>query len=234
MVEYFRKRNGACMKKKLSLKKFLSRRLAGGVLLLSNLSLVSIGFSAWSIGAVTTAEAEINVSAADLIELNKLFEIQTPRMFSYGSYGIIRDETIVSDGYVHFPVLINNQDANFKYVKKADNGDLNFNICITNAGAFKIFDDAYLKSTSDVANPITYGISADGFNDSSSSVSVYSKTADSVTSQISIPASSGYSDFKATYLDLAIHFTFDDFPSVYQSLVSNGLAFSIKMEVETI
>lgn len=174
------------------------------------------------------------MSAADLIDLNKLFEIQTPRMFSYGSYGIIRDETIVSDGYVHFPVLINNQDANFKYVKKADNGDLNFNICITNIGAFRIFDDAYLKSTSDVANPITYGISSNGFNDYSSSVSVYSKTANSVTSQISIPASSGYSDFEATYLDLAIHFTFDDFSSVYQSLVSNGLAFSIKMEVETI
>lgn len=155
-------------------------------------------------------------------------------MFSYGSYGIIRDETIVSDGYVHFPVLIKNQDANFKFVKKADNGDLNFNICITNTGAFKIFDDAYLKSTSDVANPITYGISTNGFNDSSSSVSVYSKTADSVSSQISIPASSGYSDFEATYLDLAVHFTFDDFSSVYQSLVSNGLAFSIKMEVETI
>lgn len=221
-------------KKKLSLKKFLSRRLAWGVLLLSNLSLISIGFSAWSIGAVTTAEAEINVSAADLVDLNKLFEIQTPRMFSYGSYGIIRDETIVSDGYVHFPVLINNQDANFKYVKKADNGDLNFSICITNTGAFRIFDDAYLKSTNDVANPITYGISANGFNDSSSFGSVYSKTADSVTSQISISSSSGYSDFKTTYLDLAIHFTFDDFSSVYQSLVSNGLAFSIKMEVETI
>lgn len=216
------------------IEEILIAKACGGVLLLSNLSLVSIGFSAWSIGAVTTAEAEINVSAADLIDLNKLFEIQTPRMFSYGSYGIIRDETIVSDGYVHFPVLINNQDANFRYVKKADNGDLNFNICITNIGAFGIFDDAYLKSTSDVANPVTYGISANGFNDSSSSVSVYSKTADSVTSQISISASSGYSDFDATYLDLAIHFTFDDFSSVYQSLVSNGLAFSIKMEVETI
>lgn len=222
------------MKKKLSLKKLITQKLAGGVLLLSNISLVSIGFAAWSMGSVAAVEAQLDVSAADLIDLNKLFEIQTPQMFSYGSYGIIRDETIVSDGYVHFPVLINNQDANFKYVKKAANGDLNFDICITNTGAFRIFDDAYLKSTSDVANPITYGISANGFNDSSSSVSVYFKTADSVTSQISIPTSSGYSDFETTYLDLAIHFTFDDFSSVYQSLASNGLAFSIKMEVETI
>lgn len=58
------------MKKKLSLKKFLSRRLAWGVLLLSNLSLISIGFSAWNIGAVTTAEAQINVSAAGIVDVN--------------------------------------------------------------------------------------------------------------------------------------------------------------------
>lgn len=54
-------------KKKLSLKKFLSRRLAWGILLLSNLSLISIGFSAWNIGNVTTGEVQINVSAADII-----------------------------------------------------------------------------------------------------------------------------------------------------------------------
>lgn len=223
------------MKKKLSLKKLITQKLAGGVLLLSNISLVSIGFSAWSIGASGVGEAQLDVSAADLIDLNQLFEIQTPRMFSYGSYGVIRDETIVSDGYVHFPVLIKNQDANFKYVKKADNGDLTFNVCITNTGVFNIFNDAYLKSTTDVANPVTYGISANGFTDSSSSASAYSKTSDSVVAPISIPASSGYLNFSATYLDLAIHFIFDDFSSVYQSLsANNGLSFSIKVEVETV
>lgn len=119
-------------------------------------------------------------------------------------------------------------------MKKADNGDLNFSLSITSTGAFNIFSDAYLKSTSDVANPITYGVSANGFSDSLSSVSAYSKTGNSVLSTISIPASSGYSDFSATYLNLAIHFTFDDFSSVYQNLASNGLSFSIKVEVETI
>ena len=112
MVEYFGQRNGACMKKKLSLKKFLSRRLAGGVLLLSNLSLVSIGFSAWSIGAVTTAEAEINVSAADLIDINNYFVFEgTPSVFEYTNEGIANDHVIDSslknqEGYISIPFQI--------------------------------------------------------------------------------------------------------------------------------
>lgn len=110
MVEYFGQRNGACMKKKLSLKKFLSRRLAGGVLLLSNLSLVSIGFSAWSISAVTTGEAEINVSAADLIDLNQYFLfVDSPTIFEYTSDGLVKDHVIRSatlDGYIEIPFRI--------------------------------------------------------------------------------------------------------------------------------
>lgn len=100
------------MKKKLSLKKFLSRRLAGGVLLLSNLSLVSIGFSAWSIGAVTTAEAEINVSAADLIDINNYFVFEgTPSVFEYTNEGIANDHVIDSslknqEGYISIPFQI--------------------------------------------------------------------------------------------------------------------------------
>lgn len=100
------------MKKKLSLKKFLSRRLAGGVLLLSNLSLVSIGFSAWSIGTVTTGEAEINVSAADLIDINNYFVFEgSPNVFEYTSEGIANDHVIDSslnnqEGYISIPFQI--------------------------------------------------------------------------------------------------------------------------------
>lgn len=100
------------MKKKLSLKKFLSQRLAGGVLLLSNLPLVSIGFSAWSIGAVTTGEAEINVSAADLIDINNYFVFEgSPSVFEYTSEGIANDHVIDSslknqEGYISIPFQI--------------------------------------------------------------------------------------------------------------------------------
>lgn len=54
--------------KKNKLKRISSRIL--GVLFLSNLSLISIGFSAWSIVGAASAEAQIQVSAADVIDLN--------------------------------------------------------------------------------------------------------------------------------------------------------------------
>ena len=95
------------MKKKLSLKKFLSRRLAGGVLLLSNLSLVSIGFSAWSIGAVTTAEAQINVSAADIIS-GSIFEEINVTSFTLSADGIVQNGAIVDSGNIGVTLKVNN------------------------------------------------------------------------------------------------------------------------------
>lgn len=86
--------------------------MRGGVLLLSNLSLVSIGFSAWSIGAVTTAEAEINVGAADLIDINNYFVFEgSPSVFEYTSEGIANDHVIDSsltnqEGYISIPFQI--------------------------------------------------------------------------------------------------------------------------------
>lgn len=56
------------MKKKLSLKKFLSRRLAWGVLLLNNLFLISIGYSSWIVSAQSTLTSPIYVSVADIVK----------------------------------------------------------------------------------------------------------------------------------------------------------------------
>lgn len=56
------------MKKKLSLKKFLSRRLAWGVLLLNNLFLISIGYSSWIVSAQYTLTSPIYVSVADIVK----------------------------------------------------------------------------------------------------------------------------------------------------------------------
>ena len=56
------------MKKKLSLKKFLSRRLAWGVLLLNNLFLISIGYSSWIVSTQSTLTSPIYVSVADIVK----------------------------------------------------------------------------------------------------------------------------------------------------------------------
>lgn len=96
--------------KKNKLKR-ISPRIFWGLLFLSNISLISIGFSAWSIsGGAASAEAQIQVSAADVIDLKNIFQIQKPEMFQYCPYGIVRDETLVSDGYIFFPLVINTSD----------------------------------------------------------------------------------------------------------------------------
>ncbi len=94
-------------KKKLSLKKFLSRRLAWGILLLSNLSLISIGFSAWNIGNVTTGEVQINVSAADIIS-GSIFEEINVTSFTLSADGIVQNGAIVDSGNIGVALKVNN------------------------------------------------------------------------------------------------------------------------------
>lgn len=85
------------MKKKLSLKKLITQRLAGGgVLLLSNISLVSIGFSAWSIGASSVGEARLDVSAAGIVDVNNYINYGAATIFNYCKDGIISNDTIVT------------------------------------------------------------------------------------------------------------------------------------------
>ena len=81
--------------------------MRGGVLLLSNLSLVSIGFSAWSIGAVTTAEAQINVSAADIIS-GSIFEEINVTSFTLSADGIVQNGAIVDSGNIGVTLKVNN------------------------------------------------------------------------------------------------------------------------------
>lgn len=90
----------------------MKSKFLGGLLFLSNISLISVGFSAWSIGAVTTGEAQINVSAADLIDINNYFVFEgTPSVFEYTSEGIANDHVIDSslenqEGYISIPFQI--------------------------------------------------------------------------------------------------------------------------------
>lgn len=92
----------------------LIAKACGGVLLLSNLSLVSIGFSAWSIGAVTTGEAQINVSAAGIVDVNSYINYGTATVFGYCRDGIISNDTIVTHGDIIVNFTINLNDSNDK------------------------------------------------------------------------------------------------------------------------
>lgn len=76
-------------------RKRISSKIFLGVLFLSNISLISIGFSAWSISGAASTEAQIQVSAADVIDLNQYFTfIESPTIFECTSEGIVNDYTI--------------------------------------------------------------------------------------------------------------------------------------------
>lgn len=153
------------MKKKLSLKKFLSRRLAGGVLLLSNLSLISIGFSAWSIGAVTTGEAQINVSAAGIVDVNSYINYGTATVFDYCKDGIISNDTIVTEGDVVVNFTINLNDSSDKIANHLD-GAASFSLTTTFtngsegvSGIFSTYLDSVTLSASTSQNEVNYRLS---------------------------------------------------------------------------
>ncbi len=98
--------------KKNKLKRISSRIFFWGVLFLSNLSLISIGFSAWSIVGAASAEAQIQVSAADVIDLNHYFTfVDSPTIFEYTSDGIVNDYIVDTDaktqeGFIQIPFRI--------------------------------------------------------------------------------------------------------------------------------
>lgn len=95
--------------KKNKLKRISSRIFLGGTIL-SNISLISIGFSAWSIVGAASAETQIQVSAADVIDLNQYFTfVDSPAIFEYTSNGLVKDYAISSatlDGYIEIPFRI--------------------------------------------------------------------------------------------------------------------------------
>lgn len=151
------------MKKRFSLKKFLSRRLAGGVLLLSNISLISIGFSAWSIGGATAGEAQINVSAADLIEANIFSDLKYVS-FSLGKEGIVDDDIFSKTGSLIVSFNINNSycqqlsylDSNnyFKLSAKLGCTDDNF-LCLISDVKCNV-DGSSLSKDGSSSNPISH------------------------------------------------------------------------------
>ena len=210
-----------------------SKFLGGGLLFLSDISLISVGFSAWSISTVGSAEAEIKVNVEDVVNLNEVFQIQKPIMFQYGPYGIIRNETIVSDGYVYFPVLIKTTHQDYPKIKKNDDGNLSFSLSISNVGNFDIFNSSYLARETDGRVTSTYSASNATFSNECG-ISV-SSTIDSNTITTNLSLDNGNNILgKDVYFNLALHFKFDDFSSVYSALSSSGLSFSIKVKADVL
>ena len=218
--------------KKNKLKR-ISSRICGGLLFLSNIALFSVGFSAWSIGGAASAEAQIPVSAEDVIDLENIFQIQQPEMFQYSPYGIVRDETLVSNGYIYFPLIINTSDEDFSKLLSSDNS-LSFDFEITNNSTFGIFNDSYLEKSNDGTYNAFYSLNTTDFSDNcnlSVNCNVSNQTA---KIRYTIENTNGLFDSAKVYCNIRLGFSFSNFETaVYPKLSTSGLSFSLNVKAVT-
>lgn len=86
------------------------QKFGGGLLLLSSISLVSTGFSAWTIGIVgNSAEAQMSVGAAD-VENMITFDSKSGDV-CFSKYGFVDSEDKITDSYTFSYSFILNQAA---------------------------------------------------------------------------------------------------------------------------
>ena len=216
--------------KKIKLKKISSRICGGGLLFLSNVSLISIGFSAWSIGGAASAEAQIQVGAADVIDLQNIFRIQTPEMFRYSPYGIVQDETFVSNGNIYFPLIINTSDEGFSRLLSSDN-TLSFDFEIINTGTFGIFNDSYLEKSEDGTYNAFYSFDKEGFSSNFTSSVKCNISNQTATTRFAIENTGGLYESGHIYFEIRLGFSFSDYETaVYPKLSASGLSLSINVK----
>ena len=103
------------MKKKQNnfLKRNSVKIVGGGCILLTLLSIFSIGFSSWTIVSNPKNSIDINASVEDIAETKDIIKITSSSAdFSLGSDGMVKDSTIVNAGSLFFSFSIINENAN--------------------------------------------------------------------------------------------------------------------------
>lgn len=103
------------MKKKQNnfLKRNSVKIVGGGCILLTLLSIFSIGFSSWTIVSNPKYLIDINASVEDIAEPKDIINITSSSAdFSIGPDGMVKDSTIVNAGSLFFSFSIINENAN--------------------------------------------------------------------------------------------------------------------------
>lgn len=156
----------------------LASSLSGGILFLSVISLVSVGFSTWTIGN-NDANATFNISADDVDGTNKYFFFNEylgtiddpsvtnpPVLFEYNDYGIIDNGVVTSQGKFAFFMAVLLRGENGIYKNNETLSEFSFKYLVTCSGA-PLLD--YLSSVSfkvsdrdnQFSSPIDGSISSD-------------------------------------------------------------------------
>lgn len=135
----------------------LASSLTGGILFLSVISLVSVGFSTWTIGS-NAANATFNIGADDVDGTNKYFffnetlgtiddpSITNPTVpFEYNDYGIIDNGVVTNQGKFAFFMAVLLRGENGIYKNNETLTEFSFKYLVTCSGA-PLLD--YLSSVS--------------------------------------------------------------------------------------
>lgn len=119
----------------------IKKRLGGALLSLGVISLIGVGFSSWLTVSGNSAEVDINVYAADIVD-GDYFSISTNdiKTFTLGPSGMVEDETIANESTIEFSFYIDNVIA----YPLTDSGLLNFKMILSCSN--QSFLNAYISS----------------------------------------------------------------------------------------
>lgn len=124
----------------------LASSLTGGILFLSVISLVSVGFSTWTIGS-NVANATFNISADDVDGTNKYFFFNEspdtidkkytnpPVLFEYNDYGVINDGVVSNQGQFAFFMAVLLRGEKGIYKNNETLSEFSFKYLVTCSGA---------------------------------------------------------------------------------------------------
>ena len=151
-------------------------------------------------------------------------------MFQYCPYGIVRDEALVSNGYIYFPLVINTSDENFSSLLSSDNS-LSFDFEITNNSTFAIFNDSYLEKSDDGTYNAFYSFDKLGYSSNYASSVKCNISNQMATSRFTIENTDGLFGINQIYFKIRLGFSFSDYETaVYPKLRNSGLSLSINVK----
>lgn len=191
----------------------------GGLLLLSSVSLFSLGFGAWNI--VTKVEGSLAAKADNVINYGDYFLFnkdggtidkgenwkKSPEALEYNDYGAVKDGVVGSEGTFTFYLACLLRGENGLYPVDQELPSFTFDLSVSDKGSFALLP--YLTNT------VTYLISNDG--------SSYSSSFDAnKTAKITCTDSSLLSASRLFY-KITINFDFSSVLESFKSSIANNM-----------
>ena len=195
-----------------------NRFLTGGVLLLSFCSLISVGFSSWSIG-INQAETGLTISADEVITPKISF--QSLETFTYFKEGTIYGGELSSEGDIIAPFRFSNVNDFLK-----DDASTSFTITASfvSTGAFNILPYvSQVKFASEASGNMSSGryVTAENFKNSNSVPFSFNDGQTEISTELTISK-------RSLYCGLLYHFAFTKFKEEIYPNMSNT---SFKLEM---